>query len=597
MKNTRASFSDKLKWNIEDLYASLDDYEKDYAFVQEHIMDYREFKGHVLDDAKTLLKLLDLDELLSQKLDRIYIYSHIQNDEDTTNTEAQVLYDRATLLYDNLSQEASFIIPELIKADYSVVEKYIAEEKGLKKYERVLKEIYRKKAHILSDAEEHILSSLGSVFSTPDDVFSYLSDADMKFGKVKDENGKTIELNEQTFRKLVMSSDRKTRKSAFKKLYKVYAQFKNTYAKLLASEVNVNNKIANIRGYNSALEASLYGNDIPRSIVDNLVATVKKNVQPLSKYWALKKDVLNVDELHLYDTYAPTAKEISKTYTYEEAEDLIVDTLGILGSDYVAGIKRAFSERWIDSPANAGKRNGAYCTKCYGVHPYVLLSFDGTLNSVSTLIHELGHAMHDYYAMNSQSYQDHSYSIFVAEVASQVNQILLSKKLIEKAKSKKEKVYLIDDLIQDFKSTIYRQTMFADFEINIHDMGEKGESLTHEVLCNLYYKLNEQYFGEGIIVDDEIRYEWERIPHFYMNFYVYQYATAYAAAIIIAKSLIEGKSGALKAYLSFLKLGSTKTPVESLKVAGVDMEDEKVLKEAFEYFDNLVCELEKNMRC
>ena len=596
MENTRSSYAEELKWNVKDLYASSDDYERDYAYVQEAQAEYKKYEGHVLDDAETLCKLLEFDTMMSQKMDRIYVYSHIQNDQDTRDTKYQVLYDRAVRLYESLGEASSFIVPELMKSDYSVVEGFIKKNEKLKPYERMLKDIYKMKNHILSDAEEKLLSGLSSAFGTPEEVFSFLTDADMKFGEIEGEDGTPVELTEKTYHKLIISPNREVRKHAFLRLLEVYSNFKNTYAKLLASEVNQNNKFARMRGYDSALEASLYGNDIPVSIVENLIATVKKNVAPLSKYWTIKRDVLGVDELHIYDTYAPTSKSVNRTFTFDEAKELIIKVLEVLGSDYISVLRRAFSEGWIDSPANDGKRNGAYCTKCYGVHPYVLVSFDGTLNSVSTLAHELGHAMHDYYAITNQSYQDHGYSIFVAEVASQVNQIILSKYLIEHSKSKEEKIYLLDDLIQDFKSTIYRQTMFADFEKTVHEKSQDGESLTYEVLNDLYYKLNLDYYGENIVVDEAIKYEWQRIPHFYMNFYVYQYATAYAAAIIIAKNILEGKQGAVESYLEFLKLGCTKTPVESLKVAGVDMESEKVLAEAFEYFDGLISELQENMR-
>ncbi len=597
MGNMRSSYADELKWKITDLYATSDDYERDYGDVEKSLSKYDKFKGHILDDAESLLKFLQFDEEVSKKVERIYVYSLLQNDQDTRDTKAQVTYDRAVRLYEKCGEASSFVMPELMGSDYGVVEKFLSENADLKPYERSLKEIYRMKRHVLSDVEEKVLSSLSSTFESSNEVFSFLTDADLKFGKVKGEDGEPIELTEKTYHKLSASSNREVRKNAFTRLYEVYSGFKNTYAKLLASEVNANNKLASIRGYDSALEASLYGNDIPKSIIENLIRTVKKNVAPLSKYWNIKRELLGVNELHLYDTGAPSSKGIDRTYTFPEARELIEDTLSVLGDEYVAIIRKAFSEGWIDSPANDGKRNGAYCTKCYGVHPYVLLSFDGTLESVSTLIHELGHAMHDYYAMSNQSYRDHGYSIFVAEVASQVNQILLSKHLIDKAESAEERAYLIDDLIQDFKAAVYRQTMFADFECRIHEMSSAGETLTHEVLSDLYYELNLEYFGENIVVDEAIKYEWERIPHFYMNFYVYQYATAYAAAIIIAKNILEGKVGAIENYLEFLKLGSTKSPVESLKVAGVDMESETVLASAFEYFDELVRELQENTRC
>lgn len=597
MENTRNSYDDNLKWNVKDLYSHIEDFETDYKLTEEEIAEYEKFKGHLLDDAETLYNFLEMDSRISQRVDRIYIYSHIQSDQDTSDTKFQALYDRAVRLYEKLLSASSYAVPELLASDYNIVETFIKKDERLVPYERMLKEIFRKKKHILTSEQEQLLSDLASVFSVPDDVFSFLTDSDLKFGTILDETGKEVELSEKTYYKLITSPSRETRKRAFDRLFEVYGKFKNTYAKLLASEVDANNKLSTIRGFNSALEASLFENNIPRSIVDNLISVVKKNVSPLSRYWKLKREVLGIEELHLYDANAPTAASCDKTYTFDQARDIICDTLHILGEEYSSALSKAFSEHWIDAPANDGKRNGAYCTKCYGVHPYVLLSFDGTLNSVSTLAHELGHAMHDYFAINNRTYQDHNYSIFVAEVASQVNQILLSLKLIRESKNRDEKIYLLDDLIRDFKATIYRQTMFANFEVDIHDMSKRGETLTHEVLSDLYYKLNEEYFGENIVIDDIIKYEWERIPHFYMNFYVYQYATAYAAAIIIARKIDRGDEGAVEDYIEFLKLGSTKTPVDSLRVAGVDMEDEQTMADAFLYFDELVEQLEENMRC
>lgn len=597
MENERGKLPDELKWKVEDLYPDYASYEKDYKEVETKLKEYARFKGHVLDDAKTLLELLEFDTRMSKIVERIYIYSHIQNDQDTRNTDFQVLFDRAVQLYDKYSEATSYIVPELMKSNYDVVEGYIASTLELKPYERSLKEIYRSKEHVKSEEVEQVLSTVASTFDTPEEVFSFLTDADLKFGSIEGEDGKEVELSEKTYHSLIASGNRSVRKRAFDRLYEVYSGFKNTYAKLLASEVGKNNKIANIRGFSSALEASLFGNDIPRSIIDNLISTVKKNVEPLSEYWSLKRKLLGIDELHIYDTYAPSSKEVDKKYSFKEAKEVILEALNVLGEDYITNLEKAFDGHWIDSVSNDGKRNGAYCTKCYGVHPYVLLSFDGTLNSVSTLAHELGHAMHDYYAMNSQSYQDYGYSIFVAEVASQVNQILLSRYLIKNSDNRYYKAYLLDDLIQDFKSTIYRQTMFADFEVSIHQKAQDGEVLTHKELSDLYYELNRQYYGKNIVIDEAIRYEWQRIPHFYMNFYVYQYATAYAAAIIISKNILDGKEGSLESYLEFLKLGSTKTPVESLKVAGVDMESEEVLKSAFTYFSELIDELKENTRC
>lgn len=593
MAKLRKDFKENLKWNVQDLYKTEEDYEKDYQFVKEHLKDYGKYQGHLLDNGNILYEALSFDNHLSKILERIYVYAHINNDSDTTEVKYQAMYGKAYKLYEEYQEACSFLVPEILKGDRALIEEYVKKNSKLKEYERVLTDIFRLKEHVLSDKEEKILSSLSTTFSIPDQVYSYLTDADMKFGTIKNKDGKKVELNEKTYHEFIESNDRSERKQAFTKLLTTYGNFKNTYANLLASEVNNNNKIAQIRGYKSAREASLYQNEIPEEIYDFLIDTVKKNVAPLSKFWKIKSKALGFNKLHIYDTNTAMSTGSTKKYSEKEAEELLYQALNVLGDNYINDLKQAFQQRWIDFCPNDGKRNGAYCTACYSVHPYVLLSYNGTLENVSTLAHELGHAMHYYYAIQNQSYQDYGYSIFVAEVASQVNQILLSKYLISKTDSVEEKIYLIDDLIRDFKATIYRQTMFADFEKTIHEAQQKGEVLTHEYLCSTYYKLNQEYMGENIVIDELIQYEWERIPHFYMNFYVYQYATAYAAAIKIAMDIFNHKDGAKEKYLEFLKLGCTKTPVDSLKVAGVDMTQKETLNDAFAYFDDLVNELKE----
>lgn len=593
MAKLRKDFKENLKWNVQDLYKTEEDYLKDYQFVKEHLKDYSEYQGHLLDNENILYEALSFDNHLSKILERIYVYAHINNDSDTTEVKYQAMYGKAYKLYEEYQEACSFLVPEILKGDRALIEEYIKKNSKLKEYERVLTDIFRLKEYVLSDKEEKILSSLSTTFSIPDQVYSYLTDADMKFGTIKNKDGKKVELNEKTYHEFIESNDRSERKQAFTKLLTTYGNFKNTYANLLASEVNNNNKIAQIRGYKSAREASLYQNEIPEEIYDFLIDTVKKNVAPLSKFWKIKSKALGFNKLHIYDTNTAMSRGITKKYSEKEAEELLYQALNVLGDNYINDLKQAFQQRWIDFCPNDGKRNGAYCTACYSVHPYVLLSYNGTLENVSTLAHELGHAMHYYYAIQNQSYQDYGYSIFVAEVASQVNQILLSKYLISKTDNVEEKIYLIDDLIRDFKATIYRQTMFADFEKTIHEAQQKGEVLTHEYLCSTYYKLNQEYMGENIVIDELIQYEWERIPHFYMNFYVYQYATAYAAAIKIAMDIFNHKDGAKEKYLEFLKLGCTKTPVASLKVAGVDMTQKETLNDAFAYFDDLVNELKE----
>ncbi len=591
MAKLRKDFSDNLKWQVKDLFKTVDDYKKAYKKLEEEVEEYPKYQGHILDSADNLLELLEFDTNFNRNLEQLFVYAHIQNDQDTMDPFFQEMSGQVSKLYEKASEKTSYIVPEILNSNYQKIAQYINEKQELKAYERQLKEIFKIKKHTLSPKEEKLLSSMYTSFKTPDDVYSLLKDADMIFGSIKNAEGKKEELNEQTYRKFLESPNRKVRKEAFTKLLKTYGNFKNTYATLLMAEVKNNNKIASIRGYKSALSASLYANDIPEEIYNNLIVAVKQNIEPLSKYWQFKKEALGVSNLHIYDTYTSITSNSIPKYTEKEAQELLTKALSPLKETYIKDLNKAFTEKWIDFCPNAYKRSGAYCTASYNVHPYVLLSFDGSLNSVSTLAHELGHAMHYYYAIQNQPYQDYSYSIFVAEVASQVNQILLSKYLITHTSNKETKKYLIDDLIGDFKATIYRQTMFAEFEKIIHEKDQAGEILTQESLCNIYYDLNKEYYGKNIIVDDIIKYEWERIPHFYMNFYVYEYATAYAAAIKIAMDILNHKDQAVEKYLEFLKLGCTKTPIESLKVAGVDMSKSTTIAESFKYFNDLVEEL------
>ncbi len=591
MGKPRKSYSSDLKWNVLDLYKSEELFNKALTTLENNLKEYANFKDHILDSAESLLKFLQFDTKFSADLEQAYIYGHIQNDEDTTNVEAQKRFGAVQNLYAKYVSQTSFVTPEILKSNYATIEKFMEEEPKLVEFKNSLKEIFKYQKHTLSIKEEAILSSLVKTFSEPEDIYSLLTDADMQFGTIKYADNKTITLDEKTYRALLYSPNRRVRKNAFQGLLTTYGKFKNTYASLLMSEVTNNNNVAKIRNYPSAKAASLYKDDIPLEVYDNLIATVKEHIAPLSKFWLLKKKCLGLKELHIYDTYASITKEFTHKYKLEDAQSILNKALSVLGDTYLNDFNKAFKEHWIDFCPNDGKRNGAYCTACYNVHPYVLLSYDETLNSLSTLAHEMGHAMHYYYAIQNQKYQDYGYSIFVAEVASQVNQILLNKYLISQTNNVEEKKFLIDDLIQDFKSTLYRQTMFAEFESIIHEKEQNGETLTHQELCNIYYNLNKEYYGQNIVIDEEIKYEWERIPHFYMNYYVYQYATAYAAAIKIAMDLLNHKEHAQENYLRFLSLGSTLSPIESLKVAGVDMSKKEPIEEAFVYFNDLVEEL------
>lgn len=587
MAKTRNCFPETYKWDTSVIYQSDEEAIKDIDKLKKEIKEFAKYKEHILDNEHTLLELLDLDSRISRNIEKVFIYAHLNNDADTTNQKEQELFGYAKNIYSEYLEATSFIVPELLKSDYSIIEDYLKKLPVLKKYERMLQKTYRVKEHILSSEVESALATFSKLMDAPDEIMSSLSDSDFHFDDIE-VDGKKVELTESNFSVYLRSDNRNVRKSAFMSMYKTYAVYKTTIATILRNEVEKNCSNAKLRKYSSSLEASLFANEIEPSVYNNLIKGIHQNLNTLYDYWQLKKKILKLDDFHLYDTYAQVKCKSNKTYTFEEAKDLVLKACEPLGETYIKDLSKAFTESWIDSCNNKGKRGGAYCTACYDAHPFVLLSFEGELNDVSTLAHELGHAMHYYYACQNQSFEDYGYSIFVAEVASQVNEILLSRYLLANSDDKNEKLQIIDDLLQKFKASMFRQTMFAEFEKFIHEYTENGGVLTSVVMCEKYLELNKEYFGNGVIIDDEIKYEWERIPHFYMNFYVYQYATGFAAAVKIANALYDGNKDAQTKYLEFLKLGCTKEPIASLRVAGVNLTEPQVIDDAVSYMKELL---------
>lgn len=587
MEKIRKEFQEKYKWNVKDLYQNEEDLLQDLEGLEKDILQFKKYRDHILDSHNSLLEVLNLDTLVGRKLERVYIYGHINNDADTLDVHYQELFGKVKNIYTKYLEETSFMVPELLESDYQVIVEFLEKEPKLKEYERILKHIFRNKEHVLSKEVESALSSYAKLMDAPDEIMGALTDSDFTFDSIM-VDGKKVSLNESNYAVYLRHSNRDVRKQAFNSMYKTYGNFKTTLATILKQEVEKNVVNHKLRGYKNSLESALFENEIDPSVYHNLISSVHNNLKSLYKYWELKKKLLGIKDFHLYDTYANIELNNIKTYSYEEAKDLVIKAVKPLGDKYLEDFQKAFDESWIDSCNNQGKRGGAYCTACYDVHPYVLLSFEGMLNDVSTLIHELGHAMHYYYACQNQSYQDYGYSIFVAEVASQVNEILLCRYLLDNSQSKEEKLKIIDDLLQKYKSTIFRQTMFAEFELFIHEFTEKGGVLTSQNMCDKYYELNKLYFGDGVIVDEEIKYEWERIPHFYMHFYVYQYATGFVAAVSIANKIYDGDKKTRDKYLEFLKLGCTKNPIDSLKLVGIDMLDSKVFDEAILFMDKLM---------
>lgn len=590
---TRVEIDKKYKIDLKDLFKNDAEFLKEVDCLDKKIEEFEKFQGHLLDDDKTLLEFLKLDDEISAKLEVCYVYAHLNNDFDLSEKRSNEFFGKAVKLYNKYSTNISYVIPELLQNDYKVIEKFINENKELKQYERMLKNIFKEKSHFLSKEEERVLSVIKDSFRTPENATSKLLDADLTFESIKDENGKKVELTSSNWAKYLESKNRNVRKNAFKKFYKSYINIRNTTTELLASEVKNNNNIAKLRKYDSALSASLEGNDVNPKIYDSLINHIHNNLKKTYKYWDLRKKILGVSKLHIYDTYVPMVDANDKEYSFEEAKELVLNALSILGTDYTKVLNEAFDNNWIDVFPTKNKRSGGYCTAVYNSHPYVFLNFDNRYGEVSTIAHELGHAMHSYYSIKNNNYVDYSYSIFVAEVASQVNEIILSDYMIKNSKDKQEKLFILDELLKRFKASVIRQAMFAEFEKEIHEQEQNGVVLTSEYLNDLYYKLNKLYFGPSVEIDKEIAFEWERIPHFFYNFYVYQYSTGYIAALKIAKDIINKKENALENYLKFLSLGCTMDPVSELKVAGVDLTKDEVYIEAFNEFEKEIEEFEK----
>lgn len=579
--------------DLTELCKNNDDFVKRLNKLKKDVKKIKSYEGHLFDSADKLLEYLEFDNKMSIELERIYVYAHVNGDLDLTDEVYQDYNGRLSELMNQMGEISSFVLPEILSHSYEEFLSFCKQNPKLNKYKRMIKDLYRAKKYTKNKEEEALISILTSSYDKPEDISELLINTDIDYGNIKDENNKDVHLTNFNFSSYIESSNPRVRKDAFDALYNQIKGHENTFASILATEVLNNNKIAKIRGFKEARDLSLYRNNVSNKIYDSLVENVSKNLPRFVKYFKLKKDILGLKDFHIYDTYASITKEYDRKYSYEEAKDIILKALSVLGEDYIKTLTKAFDNNWIDAKIRSKKRSGAYCTCAYATHPYVVASFEGKLEDVSTLAHELGHAMHYYYAQTSNSYQDYGYSIFVAEVASQVNEIILTDYLYKNSDNKEEKKYILDTILKRFKATIIRQTMFAEFEDQIHKLDNKGVTLTKNVLTNTYYQLNQKYFGSDVIIDDAIKYECFRIPHFYYNFYVYQYATGYAAAMKIAMDIIAGKKGAFENYLKFLKLGCTKSPCDSLKVAGVDMTKSEIYDDIFKVLEQKISELRK----
>lgn len=586
----RSEIEEKYKWDLTKIYENDEEWEKDYKEVSSNLKDIEKYKGKILESANTLFEMVTTYFNVARKVEKVYIYAHLNYDAETGNTKYQNYDGMAKNLYRDFGVISSYIEPELLESDYSKIEEYYKEVPALLDYKNFFIEIFRYKDHVLSEKEETIISKLSNILSNAEDTYEKLTDTDLSLGEIKDEEGNIVKLNDSNYGKYISSKDRRVRFDAFTNMYKGYSSVKNTIASTMYGAVNSNVVIANLKNYDSAIKASLYADNVTTDIYDNLIKTVNNNLDTLFKYYSLRKDVLGLTELHLYDLYANLIESVEKKYTFEEAKDIVLNALKPLGENYVKDATKAFTERWVDVYPNETKRSGAYSGGCYDTYPYMLLNYQGRLNDVSTLAHELGHSMHSYYSRKNNSYQDADYKIFVAEVASTVNELLLCKYLLKESNDKEVKLSILNRLMELFKGTIYRQTMFAEFEKDMYQIVEQGNIFTWEDLSNMYYDLNKKYFSNDVVVDEDIKYEWSRIPHFYYNFYVYKYATGLSAACFIVDNILSGKENALESYLEFLSAGSKYYPLEELKIAGVDMTDPKVVESAIKMFDEAINE-------
>jgi len=589
-QKTRSEIEEKYKWDLTTIYKSDELWYKDLEKVSKETEKISEFRGNIVNSSSNLLKYLKFDEDLERKLYKLYYYASLKHDEDTTNPIYQEMIGKIDDVIKKSSELSAFVSPEMFSVDYETIKKYINEEKGLEEYKFTLENFYRFEKHKLNETEERILSSLSNVLGISQEVYKSLTNSDLKFGFIKDENGKEVEFTNSNYSKFIHSSDRNVRKQAFHLMHETYGDYKNTISNTFKGNVDYLTEMAKIKKFNNSLEASLFSDNIDTSVYNNLIDTINKNLNKIYKYFDLKKEVLNLDEIHLYDIYVELVKDLDKEYSFEEAKDLVFKALSPLGENYLKDLQKAFDERWIDVYNNKGKRGGAYSSGFYDTNPFVLLNYEGKLKDVSTLAHELGHSMHTYYSCQNNPYTDSDYKIFVAEVASTVNELLLCMYLIKNSKDDKEKMFVLNELMELFKGTIYRQVMFAEFERDMHALKEQGEILTNELLSNEYYKLNQKYFGPNVVVDEAIKYEWSRIPHFYYNFYVYKYAIGLSSACHIVNNILEGKENALENYLSFLKSGGSDYPANELKIAGVDVTSPEVIESAIKMFDNVIDE-------
>ena len=590
----RDEISEEFKWKLEKIFKDEKEWEDEFKKLQQEVPKYSEFQGK-LNDKEEILKYLEFNEKVSRKAESLYVYAHMKCDEDTTNQKTQSMMNKIDAYMAEFSSKTAFFVPEILSLKDGFIESLLKDDERFEKYDFLLKDILKEKEHILTKDMEELLALASDCLDAPSTIHNMLTNADMTFDEIKDEDGEMVELTEGNYSSFIKSKDRSVRKEAFEKLFGEYKKFENTLAASLTASIKSFNFSANVRKYKSPLEASLAPNDIPLSVYEKAIETIDNNLSSLHRYVRLKKKLLGVDEMHMYDLYVPIIEVEKEHIDFDKAVKMANEGLNPLGKEYLDIFNEGINNGWVDIYQNKGKRGGAYSWGGYDTMPYVLLNYNYELNDVSTLVHEMGHSIHSYYSRKTQDYYYAGYTLFCAEVASTTNEALLIHYQIENEKDKKKKLYLINQELEQIRTTVFRQLMFAEFELYTHNALHEGEALTAADYNEKWHELNKKYFGEDMVVDESIDVEWSRIPHFYNDFYVYQYATGYAAASAFAKSIIEGKEGAVEKYKGFLKSGGSKYPIDILKDAGVDMTTSEPLEATIQRFNELLDMMEKEI--
>lgn len=588
----RCEVDEKYKWDLTSIYKNNEEIDKEINDINELALKITQFKTIDLD-SNNLYELLSLDAELSRKAEKLMMYSSLKVSEEANNSANQELYGKIMNIVQDISVKVSFVQNKILGSKYEDVKKYIRENSKLEEYEFFLEDLFRGKKYILVKKEEELISNFSNALSLAEETYDMLTNSDMKFGNIIDEDGREVELTHSNYSKYSKSKDRRVRKDAFDRFYSTFGKYRFTISKLYSSHLETNNIISKMRGYESMLASDLFSDNLDEQVYDNLINTVNDNLSTLHRYYKIKKDMLNLEEFHIYDNGAEVVDDIDKKYSFDDAKDIILDTFKIMGEKYTDILKEAFDNRWIDVYNNEGKQSGAFSAGCYDSNPYVLTNYEDKIDDVSALAHELGHSVHSYLSIHKNSYQYYDYSHFIAEVASLTNEIVLNKKLIENENDPKVKLYILNNLIKLFASNLFDATLYAEFEKDVHEKIEAGEVLTNDYFNELCLKLNEKYYGEDVVVDNQIKYRWEIYSHLYSDFYLYKYATGISSACYCASKILDNDEEFINKYIKFLESGGSKYPHDTLKIIDIDVYSEDFITNSINFFNKLLDEFER----